>query len=99
VSPEYIAAREAFVYRWGTEALKRYWAQGALLSTPQTRRWTEEQQKQAHHREQKCAFANFKSYDQGRSRLFVYEFANAEVCLRVVEEHNKTVRRALEPEE
>lgn len=95
MSPEYATAREAFVYRWGTVALKFSWSQGALLSTAQTRRWTEEQQRQADAREKLCAFAHFKSSDEGRSRLFVYEFESVEVCQRVITEHNATVWQRL----
>ena len=49
------------------------WRQGRLLTTNQTRRWTEQERLHADHVEKHRIFANFTCQDNGRSRQFVAE--------------------------
>jgi len=47
------------------------WAQGRVLSTPQTQRWTAAERAASSARERRMVFASFSAMDQGRGRIRV----------------------------
>lgn len=47
------------------------WSQGRLLSTPQTRRWTDEEQERMDKAERRRVFRSFTVADSGRARQLV----------------------------
>ncbi|KAB2689673.1 hypothetical protein [Brucella tritici] len=54
------------------------WAQGKLLSTNQTRAWSQEIREKVQEQEKLCIYANFNAADDGRGRRLVATFLQPE---------------------
>lgn len=64
------------------------WQQGRLLLTRTVCKMPALWQQNMEKLESRCAFAHFSSLDEGRSRVFLYEFPTTEACLQAVKQHN-----------
>lgn len=64
---------------------------GYLMDTPDTRRWTYRQKKEADEAEKIRLFANQSPIDDGRSRQYVGTCTDKNAAKRIAVEHNKTV--------
>lgn len=71
------------------------WQQGYLLQTPQTLRWSKEEQKAADNEERRMVFKNFSPLDAGRSRQLIAQCQTHGQAESLVEEHNHAVKAAL----
>jgi hypothetical protein len=69
------------------------WAQGRLLDTHNTRRWTAEQRAKDDAIERKMAFAHFSAEDEGRGRVCVFVYDTAEECSEAVNAHNTDLKK------
>lgn len=67
------------------------WQQGRLLQTRRVARMDSLWKRESEERERRCAFVFFGVLDEGRGRILVHEFANAEDCAAAVAAHNAAV--------
>ena len=68
-------------------------AQGRLLITWETKRWTAEQRADGDAIERKMAFAYFSAEDEGRGRVCVFVYDTPEECSMAVNTHNADIKK------
>lgn len=67
------------------------WQQGRLLMTTEVRSWSKEKISRGDKEEHKRVFFNFTGEDQGRSRIFICECADAATAARITRDHNALI--------
>ena len=65
------------------------WQQGRMLWTRLTRSIRPEFHGEAQEREARLLFAHFTAEDEGRGRVFLWQYDTAEECAASVEQHNR----------
>lgn len=75
------------------EFSKVRWQQGRLLMTRTVEKMPLLWQQNTQKLEARCAFAHFDFYDEGRSRVFLYEFPTADACAQAVKQHNMQLEK------
>lgn len=71
------------------------WQQGRMLWTAITRRMPPQFHREAQEREARSLFAHFTAEDEGRGRVFLWQYDTAEECSAAVEQHNRELAERL----
>jgi len=74
------------------------WQQGQLLSTPTTRRWSQEEKDRGSFQERCMSFVHFTILDQGKSRTFIHKYDTPELCKNAVDGHNRKLQKQRDEE-